>query len=216
MSTMSDTVHVINHIKQNYGKYIKNKCYDVMGLLEICCIYIESEKILKKVKLRELSYNDLQMSSPNFTNMKKRKRSNNIKNVINNDEFEKRHKLLIKILLCCFVLDIEIFNIDNDIAVLKNTHHLIKTIHKKKEQKFNELIELASSYKKKPHIKVSEDYYELTSELHESIRICDRLLYILNELTKNMIIKPVDSISMLIIPYFYNEHKKDCIEVFGP
>lgn len=201
---------IINILDKKYKKYLDNDCIDVVQLKNFCYIYInKDEYISSKINLSEV-----EISSPIFT---KTKISSDF---INDDEFKKKYKFFIKILYCCFQIDVEIFDFvkgnkkTNDFLIIKNNYQLLKSILKRKQDLLDEHIDILKIQKKDISVFLdAQSYKEYCTNFISKIEILDTISKYIDKIVYEDVLMKSDNLFSLLLTYFHVQ--REYIEEYG-
>lgn len=186
-------------------KYFKsyNKCIDFIQLKNICSIYKNT------TNNSTISLNDIDLKSPDF---KKCKTKTKDKNIMESEDFKKKYAFFIRIFYSCLKMNIEIFDLKDNILILKNNYILLKSISNAKKKIISEHIEELKYYQKSIKKNIRDDYNNYVQNFIVKIKILEKITIFINKLIDNAIINRNDNLFTLILPYFYKHEK--FIEVY--
>lgn len=198
--------YILAHINKNYKSYIKNDCFDIVQLKNICMLYKLSDNDADSISL-----DDVNISSPYFNKSSNKK--NRGENIIESNEFKQRYKFFIKIMYALIKLDIEIFDIDDDILTIKNNYNMLKSINE--SRKFLTSAHITELKKiNKYNGQFSDSQFEKSVNSYvKQMKILDKIVTYFNKIINNGIIKKTDSLLTLLLPFFYKYI--ECIEEYG-
>lgn len=125
---------IIKILNKYYYQYIDDECLDIVQIKNICNLY----KIKKNINSNDsISFSDIKFSSPDFVKHNYNNAQTQTKktqfDLLKTDEFYKKYAFFIKILYACLKINIELFDINNNILTLKNNYQLLKTLELKKK-----------------------------------------------------------------------------------
>ena len=197
---------IINIIDENYKEYLDEGCLDLIQIKNICGIY----GINKKNNMN-LQLNDIDILTPDF---KQYIPTNNKSDILKSSEFCKKYSFFVKIIYACLKIDVEIFNCDGNILVMKNNYGLIKSLEKRKKEIINDHINILKIQQKNIMKKIGQEYNEYYSTYISRINIIDKIYNCISVLLNNNVLSKSDSLLSLIIPFFY-VREDDFIEEYG-
>lgn len=196
LSRMSTSI--IKIIDKQYSEYIVDDCLDIIQIKNICNLYKVKSNSNNSVSLSEINF-----SSPEFKKINNKPRKKNQANILKSEEFIKKYAFFIRIIYTCLKMDINLFDINDNIVTLKNNYQLIKALEFKKKQYIAEhLAVLKNQYKNISH-KLNPDYENYFNNYIMKIRIIDKICAFINKLIKSGILEKTDNLLTLILPYFY-------------
>lgn len=198
MSIEKMAVDIVKIIDKNYEEYIDDDCLDVSHIKNICNLYKTKSNISHSV-----SIDDINFSSPEFKRMTTIKEARRHTDILKSGEFVKKYRFFIRIIYFCLRIDIEIFNIDNDIITLKNNYQLIKAFEAKKKSLIANHIEILRNQYKNITMHIGEDYDLYVEEQMSKLKMIDKIMMYINKLIKAQVFGKTDNMLTLILPYFY-------------
>lgn len=198
MDIPSMTNGIIKMIDKNCRVKYVNECLDVIQIKNICKLYDTREQAIKDVSLSEID-----ISSPEFEKMDKKYKKMQIENILKSNRFVKKYSFFIKIIYSSLKLDVNIFNIKDDVVTLKNNYQLIKSLERKKKQIIMEHISILKMHHKKISQIMGPEYEKYCENCIAKIKIIDRIISLLNKLIHHEVLKNTDNLLTLILPYFY-------------
>ena len=233
ISLMTNTI--IKIIDTYYNEYLENESMDIIQIKNICGLYdtdnaentnnilSNDTKIHKKISGNEFfifehnnvmldnnsSFTDIFFSSPELEikqHTVKYKNQNN-RNIIYTDEFKKKFSLFIKIIYTCLKMGVELFDIDNDILILKNNYNLAKSLKIRKKELINSHIEKLQGYQKNIFVIFDNEYDVYVSLFITKIKLIDKVLETLRKILSVNIMDESDNLITMIIPYFFEYTK---------
>lgn len=196
LSNMS--LGIIKIINKRYEEYIDDDCLDVIQIKNICNLYKVKTKTPTSVSLTEINF-----SSPEFKKITNTKDKKKQAEILKSVEFTKKYAFFVRILYACLKIDVEIFDISNDIPTLKNNYQLIKSLESKKKSLIADHVAVLKNQYKNISQKIGEEYETYTKNNLDKIKIIDKIIGFINKLVKNNVFEKTDSMLSLILPYFY-------------
>mgnify|MGYP005847801399 CR=1 FL=1 len=197
------SIRIIKIIEKKYFEYFDDKCLDIIQIKNICNLYK-----IKSLSSDSISLDKLTISSPNFKKIKLNKSAKkNQLNILKSPEFTKKYSFFIRILYACLKIDIDLFDINNDIITLKNNYHLIKSLESKKKQLISEHLTILKYQYKNISQKIDTDYVNYFENYIVKIKIIDKIMTSINKLIQNDVLDKTDNLLSLILPYFYTYTK---------
>ena len=198
--------YILNYVNKNYKSYIKNDCFDIVQLKNICMLYkLDSDDI------DSISLDDVVISSPCFKKISNKK--NNKENIIESNEFKQRYKFFIKIMYALIKLNIEIFDIDDDILTMKNNFNILKSIDDSKKKMTIKHINELKKINKYSGLFTGSPFEKNISDYVKKMKILDKIIRYFDSIISNNIIRKTDSLLTLLLPFFYKYI--ECIEEYG-
>jgi hypothetical protein len=193
---------IMKIIDEKYTSY--QDCYDIIQIKNLCHLY----QTKQKQNLHSISLKDINITSPYFRNIKYNTRQIDI---LRSDEFFKKYVFFIKIIYSCLKLDINLFDVNDNIATFKNNYHLIKTLLIYKKKLINENIKLLKSYYGYCHEKEVNynnderliEYENFVTNFIIKIKIINKLVNYMKKLIQDNIFTKNDNLFSIILPYFY-------------
>lgn len=180
---------------------LDNDCIDIVQIKNVCTLY----KNKKSTREKSIPLSKLSFTSPDFTKGKSSKFKKQV-DILKSDEFLKKYSLFIKIIHASLILNIDIFDYDDSIVVLKNNYEIIKVYNKKKKELISNQINILKNVHKNVDKKIEPSISELqahNTDFMMEISIVDRLKYLMNRLIDQNTQTPSDNLLSLIMPYFY-------------
>lgn len=191
------SVGITKIINDRYADFIDNECIDIIQIKNICNLYKNKNKNITSVTLSELI-----LSSPDLkkiTNIKNKNQYSILKTV----EFEKKYVFFIKIIYSCLKMNIELFDINQNVLTLKNNYELNKALTKKKKQILLEHMSYLKKYYKKVTYEIDAEYESYVLEYITKLKIIERIKKSIDKLINTKILSKSDNMLTLILPYFY-------------
>lgn len=201
-----EVVKMANNINKILDKkYFKsyNTCIDFIQLKNICSIYKNS------ADNNSVSLKDIDLKSPDF---KKCKTKTKNQNIMESEDFKKKYSFFIRIFYSCLKTNVEIFDLKDNILILKNNYILLKSINNAKKKIISEHINELKRYQKSIKKTIDEEYSNYVQNFIMKIKILEKITIFINKLIDNSIINKNDNLFTLILPYFYKHEK--FIEVY--
>jgi hypothetical protein len=192
--------NIVKILKEKYKILVRDECMDLSQIINICTMY------KTKTTDTELSLCDIQFSSsPEFVkvNPKTHKKKNH-EEILQSTEFKQKYDFFIRIIFSCLKMDIEIFDMADNFATLKNNYKLIKSMeHRKKKLIEGHFLILKEQYRNITK-KLDIEYETYVSEYILKIKIIDKMIGSVNRLIQTEVFEKTDNLFSLVIPYFYN------------
>lgn len=195
LSNMS--IDIIKIINTEYKNYIDDSSMDIIYIKNICNLYENKPKHHKNIQLNEIIF-----TSPDFKKITDTKNKKYLE-VIKSADFKKKYSFFIKIMHACLKIGVEIFDIGDDIAILKNNYQLIKALETRKRKVLADHIIVLKNQYKNTSQPVHESYDKYNEDCITIIKIIDKLIGFINKLVKTDIFDKSDNLLTLILPYFY-------------
>lgn len=198
---------IIKSINSKYDAFVHDECLDIIQIKNICSIYKSKKQSSSNPHYTSsISLSDMIFSSPNFKKISKNKTKSHAKNhedILKSQEFIKKYSFFIRILYACLKIDVELFDIVNGSATLKNNYNVIKSLESKKKQLITDHSNILKSHIKDISVKISQEYETYVSVYLTKIKIIDQLISSINKLIKGAVVEKTDNLLSLILPYFY-------------
>lgn len=171
-------------------------CIDITQIKSMCNLYQNknSENIV-------ISIGDIIFNSPEYT--KNFCKNINKKNILESNEFIRTYTFFLKIIYACLKIEVEIFDIGNDIVTLKNNYQLMKALKNKKKELICEHINILKNQIKKFHYELSDDYILFNSQFISKIKVIDKISYYIDKIIKSEKSYKTSNLLSLLLPYFY-------------
>ena len=189
-------IGIIKIITKRYNEYIDDDCLDIIQIKNICNLYK-----VKTITPKSVSLNDITFSTPEF-----KQHSNNKKkqeDILKSDEFIKKYTFIIRILYACLKIEVDIFNINNNVIVLKNNYQLIKALESRKKSFIADHISILKDQYKNVSQIIHQDYEKYVGNTITKIKIIDKIIASIHKLIKSNVFEKTDNLLTLILPYFY-------------
>lgn len=186
------------------GKDGTEEYLDIKQIKEICGLYE-----IKKNYNKKISLDDINFSSPEFQGQAEFQRgtananTKNTMDILESEQFYKRYAFYIKTLYACLKLDVDIFDLSDDVLTLKNNYYMIKTLEKKKREIIEDNIKILKVYSKNILKKMDEKYEQYSVTAINKIKLVDKIMKSIKKLIENDVFEKTDNLSSLILPYFY-------------
>jgi len=190
---------IIKIINKQYEEYLDNECLDIKHIKDICNLYKA-----KSNSLNSLSLSEINLSSPEFKKINISKKNKKAQaDILKSPEFDKKYTFFIKIIYASLKINIELFDINDNILTLKNNYQFVKALEFKKKKLITEhLIILKAQYKNISE-KISLDYHTFYQNYIMKIKIIDKIAGYIDKLIKHNVFEKTDNLLTLILPYFY-------------
>lgn len=201
MSLVHLCVEIIKIIENKYDAKIYKKSVDIAQIKNICDLSLDS--VVNVDFDNSITLSEIKLSSPEFKKISKNSRKKNFKDVLKSEDFQKTYLQFIRLLHACLKIGIEIFESDDDIIVIKNNYHLIKTLENRKKRLIADHINVLKMQSKNVANKIDAEYDDYSYTYIMKVRIIDKILEMINKMIKNGIMQNNDTLLSLILPYFY-------------
>ena len=100
-------------------------------------------------------------------------------------------------------MDIEIFDMSDEFATLKNNYKLTKSMEYRKKKLIEEHYLILKEQYKYMNKKLDDNYEAYVSEYILKIKIIDKMIGSIDSLIQSKVFERTDNLFSLIIPYFY-------------
>lgn len=197
METSRMSANIVKILNKHFAKYIRNECFDIIQIKNICNLYNNSTGKNSSITLSEINF-----SSPEFTKYNHTVNKNHL-DILKTQEFIKKHAFFIKVMYACLKLNLEIFFLEEEFITLKNNYEIIKTLESTKKQLIHEHINILKSQYKDVSKKISDNYDDYLNDYLIKIKIIDKIHALINGLIKSNILESQDNLLSLILPYFF-------------
>ncbi|MEM3063071.1 MAG: hypothetical protein QW303_05985 [Nitrososphaerota archaeon] len=204
-------------IDRKFTKFQQSECLDIIQIKNICSLYKKKTDDEKSVSLGEvdfsspekidsvdsgasLSSNDLFKSKLNIRQSNKKKEDN----ILRSKEFVKKYNFIIKVLYVCLKIDVDIFDIGDNMVTIKNNYRLIKSLANKKRKLIMEHINVLKDHYQNVEKQIDVEYEKYHDSYLSKIRLVDKVIGYINKLVDFGVLKRTDNLLTLILPYFYN------------
>lgn len=154
-------------------------------------------------EIENTSLGEIIFSSPEFKKISGKTNKKNQSDILKSNEFMKKYIFFIKILYVCLKIQVDLFDINENIITLKNNYQLLKTLEIKKKQLIMDHIDILKIQHKNISQKIGLEYETYQHNYIIKIKIIDKILYSINKLIKSNIFEKTDNLLTLILPYFY-------------
>lgn len=189
---------IIKIIDKQFNEYIDEECLDIIQIKNICNLYKIKSNTENSVTLSEIN-----LSSPDFKKVLTKIQKKNQTDILKTDEFVKKYSFFIRILYACLKINIDLFDITDEILTLKNNYQLMKALETKKKQLITDHLTILKTQHKNITQKIDTDYEDFFSNYIAKIKIIDKITGYVNKLIKSGIFDKTDNLLTLILPYFY-------------
>lgn len=186
-------------INERYADFIDNECIDIVQIKNICNLYKNKNK---SKNIKSITLSELIISSPDLKKTVSRK-SKNQYSILKTEEFEKKYNFFVKIIYSCLKMNIDIFDVNENVLTLKNNYELNKALVTKKKQILLEHMSYLKKYYKKVSQEVDTEYESYVMEYITKIKIIERIKKSINKLINTGVLSKSDNMLTLILPYFY-------------
>ncbi len=225
MEIKNIATNIVKIIKEKYNTLVKGECMDLLQIINICTLY-KTKKIDHKVPsghtptsastpastsasgstrlTRQITLHDIHIGSPKFekvnpkTNKKKKQEE-----ILHSEEFRKKYDFFVRIIFSCLEMDIEIFDMSDEFATLKNNYKLTKSMEYRKKKLIEEHYLILKEQYKYMNKKLDDNYEAYVSEYILKIKIIDKMIGSIDSLIQSKVFERTDNLFSLIIPYFY-------------
>ena len=188
--------NIIEMLSTQYKKFIENECIDMKQIINICNLY----KVPKKKCT--VPVGDIEIVSPDFRKLTKGGKYT-LSDVLSSAEFKKKYDFFVSVMFSCLKIQIDIFDINGDIAVMKNNYRLIKSLEAMKKKMIDKHCTVLKHQSKNISQQVGPEYIDFFNEQINIIKIIDRILYSINKLINASVLHKTDNLFSLLLPYFY-------------
>ena len=190
-------------------KMYSEECLDIFHIKSICKLYNTKSNSNSKSKSKSksnisssISLSDFDFSSPDFKRISPHRDKKKHLEVLKSIEFTKKYAFFIRIMYACLKIDIDIFDVNDDIITLKNNYQLIRALEFKKKQLILENIGILKNKFKNISQPLNE-YEVYVRDFISKIKIIDKIAASIGKLIKFGVFEKTDSLLTLILPYFY-------------
>ena len=190
---------IIKIIDERYADFIDNECIDIIQIKNICNLYKNKNKSKNN---NSITLSELILSSPDIKKNITRKNKNQY-NVLKSEEFENKYNFFIKIMYACLKINIDLFDINENVLTLKNNYELTKSLIAKKKQILLEHMSYLKKYYKKVAQEIDSEYESYVTEYMTKLKIIERIKKSISKLITTGILSKSDNMLTLILPYFY-------------
>lgn len=189
---------IIKIIDKQYNEYIDDECLDIIQIRNICNLYK-----VKTTSNNSVTLSEINLSSPEFKKISNKIQKKNQDDVLKTDEFMKKYSFFIRIIYACLKINIDIFNIDDNILTLKNNHQFIKSLEASKKILIAEHLAILKTQYKNISQKINDEYEIYYRTYLVKIKIIDKIITAINKLIIEEVFDKTDNLLTLILPYFY-------------
>ena len=197
---------IIKIINKSYNEYIDEECLDIIQIKNICNLYKVNPVAQNKSGTNtqnSVTLSEINFSSPEFKKVSNVKNKKKQADILKSNEFIKKYSFFIRILYACLKIEIDIFDINNNIVTLKNNFQLLKAIEVRKKRLIADHIAVLKNQYKNISQKIDTDYENYCNNNLTKIKIIDKIMGSINKLIKSGILDKTDNFLTLILPYFY-------------
>lgn len=200
MEVSSMSMYIIKKMNKNFPDLCEDECLDVIQIKGICNLYK-----INKNQNKDIDLTDICFSSPEFEKKPKKITRKNQDQMLQSENFIKKHSFFVRIIYACLKIDITIFNDNDDIITLKNNYQLIKSLESKKKSLIIEHINKLKLQCKNKELskKIGEEYEKFFVDYMTKIKIIDKIISSISKLIDINIFTKTDNLLTLILPYFY-------------
>lgn len=189
---------IIALIKTKYAAYLDEDCIDLIQIINICQLY-RSEYPTEQLNC-SASIRDLQITTPTFKRYKKNPRQR----ILQSDKFCAKYSFFAKILFACLKIDVDLFDITDDIVTMKNNYYLLKALDQRKKMLMVEHIALLKTQcKNKDNIVTTEKYETYVNSFIAELKIIEKIGSYIKKLIQASVFKQTDNMLSLLLPFFY-------------
>ena len=190
---------IIKIIDNKYSNYIDDECLDIIQIKNICNLY----KIKSNSNIESISLSEINFSSPEFKKMSNKTKKKNQTDVLKSNEFVKKYTFFIRIIYACLKIGVDIFDINDSIATLKNNYQLIKSFESTKKQFIAQHLTILKAQHKNISQPIGPDYEKYYKNYIVKIKIIEKIIASVNKLINGNVFEKTDNLLTLILPYFY-------------
>jgi hypothetical protein len=208
------STNIITTLDKTYRKFIKNECMDILQLKNICNLFKNKTNKANE----EIPLSDINLSSPTFVNekttTKKTQKSAKSKptpssqltqeEILTSVDFRKRYDFFIRVVYSCLKMDVDIFDIEDDVATLKNNYKLLKSLEMSKKKLIEEHYGLLKAQFKNLGEKLDPEYETYVRTYITKIKIIDKISGSIQKLFESGVFAKTDNLFSLILPFFYS------------
>jgi hypothetical protein len=195
---------IVQIINKKFKKFSLDDCIDIVQIKNICNLYNV------KGKNSSVSLSEIEMDTPDFDILNKKKNISSNKprkdhtDILKSEEFIKKYSFFIRTIYACLKVEVDMFDIKDEIATLKNNYQLLKSIKIRKKEIFEEHIKKLIFYQSNISCNIDEEYYQdYFHKFIAKIRILEKIIGYINQIINSNILEKSDSLLSLILPYFY-------------
>lgn len=193
---------IIALIKTKYAEYLDEDCVDLMQIINICQLY-RSEYPAEQLNC-SASLGDLQITTPKF----KRYKRNSRHRILQSDKFCLKYSFFAKIMFACLKIDVDLFDITDDIVTMKNNYYLLKALDQRRKMLIVEHIALLKTqYKNTDNIVSTEKYETYVNSFIAKLKIIEKIGSHIKKLIQTNVFKQTDNMLSLLLPFFYVYHE---------
>lgn len=204
MEIQNMAMTIVRIIKEKYSSLLHNECMDLVQIINICTMYKTKNKSTSLDAIPEPTLEDVHFSSPIFEKINpKTTKKKKHEEILQSDEFRKKYDFFIRIIFTCLKLNIDIFDIPDEFATLKNNYKLAKTMEYRKKKIIEEHYTILRDQHKHVNQKLDASYEKYVFGYILKIKIIDKMIESIDVLIKNNVFERTDNLFSLIIPYFY-------------
>jgi len=123
-------------------------------------------------------------------------------------EYTHRTQFIIKVVYVCLRLDVDIFTVQDDGITILNIHNLVKVLSSARRRLLTEHIQMLKQYQ---HQNLDDNYLSYHASFVPKVRLVERIIYVLEKLVSQGVLRYQDNLLTLILPYHYhfNEYIED-------
>ena len=199
MNLASMSMGIIKTITKHYSDYDDDECLDIMQIKNICNIYKINQS---GNNINSVMLGDINFSSPEFKKASPKSKKKN-QTDIRSDEFKKKHSFFIRILYACLKIEVELFDVEDNIVTLKNNYHLCRALEARKKTLIMDHLNILKTQYKNISQPINAEYEEYYKAYIMKIKIIDKIISSINKLIKSSVVEKTDNLLTLILPYFY-------------
>lgn len=190
---------IVKILKEKYATLVKDECMDLLQIINICTLY-KTKSVESEVTIQDIQFS----SSPEFVKVNpKTHKKKKQEEILQSTEFKQKYDFFIRIIFSCLKMEIEIFDMTDNFATLKNNYKLMKSMeHRKKKLIEGHYLILKEQYKNITK-KLDIEYETYVSEYILQIKIIDKMIGSINRLIQTEVFEKTDNLFSLVIPYFY-------------
>lgn len=189
---------IIKMIEKEYEEFIESESLDLLQIMRMCKL----KKFVNDDDMASITIDEISLESPGFKKYNGKSNTQSTEIILKSEEFDKKYIFFIKILYICLRVNIELFNIKNNILTFKNNFYLIKSIEKQKKKYMLEHINILK-YDYKNIANINNNYEKYVNKYIIKQKILDKIIGYIKKILEHGILKKTDNLLSLLLPYFY-------------
>lgn len=195
------SIGIIKMIDKDYSEF--KECLDLAQIINICKLYK-----IKNNNSTSIGLSDIELNSPDFKFIDKNKINGSKSkkgqsDILKSKEFVKKYSFFIRIIYACFKINVEMFDINDNILTLKNNYQLVKSMKQKKKLIIDDHIQILKEYQTDLSKKIGNKYNSYVTTFLNKIKIIDKITGYIDRLVESKVLDKTDNLLTLILPYFY-------------